>query len=81
MKIQLALLDQIIVADHHPCKWAHQTGVARKERKQTTCVLDDVPWSRYDTEEGDEYAGPEYVYVLWRNACNILERGVRFLWT
>ena len=62
--VELALLDEVVVADHDPSKGAHQAGIAREEGEQAGGVLDDVPGGADNAEEGDEESGAEDVDIF-----------------
>ena len=64
MDVQLPLLDEVVVRDHGASKRTHETRVAGEESEKTSCVLDDVPRGRDNTEERDEQGGTEDVDIL-----------------
>jgi hypothetical protein len=43
MNVELAFLDEVVVADHHSGKRAHQARIARQKGEQASGILDDIP--------------------------------------
>lgn len=74
--IELALLDNIVITDHDASQRSHEAGIATQESQQASGVLDDIPGSRNDAENGNEQRSSENVDVLGRNSGNIIGEGI-----
>ena len=63
MDVELALFDNVIVRYNYPCKWSHEATVTREEGKQSSSVLNNIPWGRYHAEDAHEDRSAEYIDI------------------
>lgn len=80
VKIELALLNNVVVCHHDACKRPHETTITRKERKEPGGILDDVPWSADHAEDGDKNRSSEDVDILKVSAGAKWGKPIGLLW-
>jgi hypothetical protein len=51
---------------------SYHAAIATQEGQQTSCVLDDIPWCAYHTENRYDQSGTEYVDVLRIQTSHII---------
>jgi hypothetical protein len=77
--VQLSLLDDIVIANHHTGKRTHEAGIAAEECKQARSIAllhmsfvpgfqlaatyDDLPWIRHNTEDRHKQRSTEDIDV------------------
>lgn len=75
--VEFSLLDQVEIGNHDPGQGTHETRVPRKERKQTSRVLDYVPRGTDDAKDRDDDSCAEDIDVLWVEAGYVIAERVR----
>lgn len=75
--IQLALTDQVKVANNGPSQRSHHTTIAGEKGQQACCIFDDIPGCGDDAKNRHEYRSTEDVDVLRCHSADVIRERER----